>query len=429
MIFTFFLQISTVSDKKLRYIIIGDNMNVFEMLLLNMVLISFPLLVYILYIVENKNISKSEKDIFFDFILISSAFLVTRFGSYFENSLLTFFLGSVVFLSLVKKRYAVALILEGIVLCSYYSSISSIFYFLLVYMVIDFFAYFYHKYPNFKIPFFNVYLLFYSASFFLWFFLFDSKKIYYSFLLIMVYAILVKILTMIVVQGEKIMKTHVEFKELQKEQKIRLSLFKITHEIKNPVAVCKAYLDMFDVENIEHSKKYVPILRGEIERLLLLLQDFLLVNKSNMRYEIMDINMLLEEVSKNIQPLMDENKIHFKVDTIDDELFINGDYNRLSQVMVNILKNSVEANAKNITLRTHLTNEVLEVYVDDNGEGIDSTIASKIYEPFYTTKPRGSGLGVSLSNEIICAHHGKLEYQSKIGFGTTVKITLPLYVF
>lgn len=225
------------------------------------------------------------------------------------------------------------------------------------------------------------------------------------------------------------MKTHVEFKELQKEQKIRLSLFKITHEIKNPVAVCKAYLDMFDVENIEHSKKYVPILRNEIERLLLLLQDFLLVNKANMRYEIMDINMLLEDVSKNIQPLMNENSILFKVDTIDDELFINGDYNRLSQVLVNILKNSIEAKAKKIILRTHLTNQALEVFVDDNGEGMDNEIATKIYEPFYTTKPRGSGLGVSLSNEIITAHQGTLEYSSKPGMGTSVKITLPLYLF
>ena len=234
---------------------------------------------------------------------------------------------------------------------------------------------------------------------------------------------------MIVTQGEHIMKTHIAFKELQKEQKIRLSLFKITHEIKNPVAVCKAYLDMFDVDNKEHAKKYIPILQNEIERLLLLLQDFLLVNKSNMRYEIMDINMLLEDVSKNIQPLMDENHITFCVDTIDDELFINGDYNRLSQVMVNILKNSVEAQAKKITLRTNLTSQALEVFVLDNGQGMDSEIVSKIYEPFYTTKPRGSGLGVSLSSEIINAHHGSIEYSSKVGLGTSVKITLPLCIF
>lgn len=403
-------------------------MNIFEMLLLNMILISFPLLLYIIYIVANKNISKSEKNIFLDFILVSSAFLITRYGNYLENALLPFFLGTIIFLAFLKKRDVVVILLEGILFLSYYKIESFLILLIVVYSIVDFLLLIYRKYPDLKIPFSKCYLVIYLISFF-FFFLLNTKDILYSFLLILVYAVLLKVLVMIVVQGEQIMRSHIEFKELQKEKRIRLSLFKITHEIKNPVAVCKAYLDMFDVENVEHAKKYVPILKNEIERLLLLLQDFLLVNKSNMRYEIMDINMLLEEVAKNIQPLMDENHIRFKVDTIDEELFINGDYNRLSQVMVNILKNSVEANAKNITLRTHLTNQVLEVYVDDNGSGIEEEIASKIYEPFYTTKPRGSGLGVSLSNEIICAHQGKLEYHSKTGIGTTVKITLPLYLF
>ncbi len=137
--------------------------------------------------------------------------------------------------------------------------------------------------------------------------------------------------------------------------------------------------------------------------------------------------MLIEDVSNNIQPLMHENRILFEVHTIEDELFINGDYNRLSQVIINVLKNSIEAKANNIVLRTYLTSEKLEVYVEDNGQGIEKENTSKIFEPFYTTKPRGSGLGVSLSNEIISAHHGKLEYFSQYGHGTRVKITLPLY--
>ena len=56
-------------------------------------------------------------------------------------------------------------------------------------------------------------------------------------------------------------------KEIEKQKQFQNSLFKITHEIKNPIAVCKGYLDMFDVNNQEHSKKYIPILKEEIERL------------------------------------------------------------------------------------------------------------------------------------------------------------------
>ncbi len=421
------MQISTFFDKKIRYIIVGDDMNVFEMLILNMVLISYPFLIYIIYILANKNISKQEKDAFLDFILVTSCFLITRYGIYFEGNLLSFFLGSIVFLSYFKNRFVISFLLQIVVLISCYPNITAIFYFIIVYAIIDGITFLYQKNENFKIPFIDTYLFFYSTSFLFWFLLFDFKNIFYSLLLIFVYIIMVKILTRIIVQGEKIMKTHLEFKELQKEQQIRLSLFKITHEIKNPVAVCKAYLDMFDVEKVEHSRKYVPIIKNEIERLLLLLQDFLLVNQANMKYEIMDVNMLLEDVSNNIQPLMIENSILFEVHTMDDELFINGDYNRLSQVIINVLKNSIEAKANNIVLRTYLTNKELEVYVEDNGQGIEKENANKIFEPFYTTKPRGSGLGVSLSKEIITAHHGKLEYFSQYGYGTRVKITLPLY--
>ena len=225
------------------------------------------------------------------------------------------------------------------------------------------------------------------------------------------------------------MKNHADFKELQKEQQIRLSLFKITHEIKNPVAVCKAYLDMFDVTNLEHAKKYVPILRNEIERLLLLLQDFLLVNKANLNYEIMDVSMLLEEVTKEISPYMKEKQVSFHTDILEDELFINGDYLRLSQVLINLLKNSIEAKSKEIHLWTNLTNQSLEVYIEDNGEGMKEEVMKRMMEPFYTTKRKGTGLGVSLSNEIVLAHQGKLEYRSKVGVGTRVKITLPLYLW
>ncbi len=403
-------------------------MNVFEMLILSLILISYPLLIYILYIVANKNISKEEKGSLFDFVLISSSFLVLHYSQYFEKVLLTFFLGGIVFLALFKKKLLISLLLESICIVSSVPDYQSVLYFLGFYLVLNLLYFFYLKYQNTRFSFFQTYLFLYSSSFFLWVILFYQSYVPFSFLYIAVFVVLMNLLRLLLVQGEKMMKNHLEFQELQKEKQIRLSLFKITHEIKNPVAVCKAYLDMFDVENPEHAKKYVPIMKEEIERLLLLLQDFLLVNKANMKYEVMDVNMLLEDVSKKIKPLMDENHIQFLVDTIDDELLINGDYNRLNQVMVNILKNSVEANAKKITLKTHLTSKVLEVYVTDNGEGISQEVLKRMREPFYTTKPRGTGLGVSLSNEIIDAHSGKMEYSSKIGTGTSVKITLPLYI-
>ena len=75
-------------------------------------------------------------------------------------------------------------------------------------------------------------------------------------------------------QCENTIDLNVSLKELEKEKELRKSLFKITHEIKNPIAVCKGYLDMFDYNNKEHSERYIPIIKQEIDRTLTLMNDF-----------------------------------------------------------------------------------------------------------------------------------------------------------
>jgi len=125
--------------------------------------------------------------------------------------------------------------------------------------------------------------------------------------------------------SKKILSINMTLKELEQEKQIRLSLFKITHEIKNPIAVCKGYLDMMNVKDQKQVERYIPILKSEIERLLSLLQDFLLINKSNLDLDIMDMNMLIEETMDKLNPLLEENNIKLNLNLIDDEIYINGD--------------------------------------------------------------------------------------------------------
>ena len=86
-------------------------------------------------------------------------------------------------------------------------------------------------------------------------------------------------------------------------------LFQITHEIKNPIAVCKGYLDMFDVNNKEHAVKYIPIMKEEISRTLYLLEDFLSMNRLKVHKEIVDINIEEMSTDKVIAKLYKELKI------------------------------------------------------------------------------------------------------------------------
>ncbi len=97
-------------------------------------------------------------------------------------------------------------------------------------------------------------------------------------------------------------------------------------------------------------------------------------------------------------------------------MFVFGDYNRLNQVIINIVKNSIEAIPDEkkgwIKMYTRLNKNNITTYIEDNGSGISKENMQKIMEPFFTTKCNGTGLGLSLSSEIIKAHKGEMVISS-----------------
>ena len=95
-----------------------------------------------------------------------------------------------------------------------------------------------------------------------------------------------------------------------------------------------------------------------------------------------------------------------------------------------MVKNSMEAieGSGKIEIVTRLSKDYYYVEISDNGCGMDMETLSHVKEMFYTTKVKGTGLGVSLSNEIIIAHGGSIEYSSKEGVGTKVVVSLPISV-
>ena len=218
-----------------------------------------------------------------------------------------------------------------------------------------------------------------------------------------------------------------EIKELEREKEIKNSLFKLTHEIKNPLSVCKGYLDMLDINNQTKLNKYIPIVKQEINRSLNIMNDFLEYSKIKIKKEIIDISVLLDDVYDSFKILNKSHHIKLKYNEKDDEMYINGDYDRLKQVLLNLLKNSQEAIVDKgiITIDSKIKDNKYVIIVEDNGVGMDKETLKQIKNLFYTTKKCGSGIGVSLSQEIIRAHGGTLNYFSKLNQGTKVEIELP----
>ena len=232
-------------------------------------------------------------------------------------------------------------------------------------------------------------------------------------------------------KGESIMNLNTAIKELEKEKVLRTSLFKLTHEIKNPLAVCKGYLDMLDLNNKDKILKYIPIIKGEIERTLTLMDDYLDYTKVKIQKEEVDIYLLLNDIIESLELFFKENEINLEYLVPDDELYLRVDYNRIKQVIVNILKNATEARDINkkeliIKIRTRVTKNYFKIIIEDNGIGMDKDVLEQVTDLFFTTKKNGTGLGTSLSKEIIELHGGKIKYLSEVGIGTTVIINLPI---
>ena len=374
-----------------------------DQILFNIIILLFPLIIYLFYCTYKSDINKEQNKLYLDLSLLSSLYLLIIYNKG-SSAFIVLFNIPLIF-AFIKKITFVSIVSTLIILTKYIEA--NIYIHLIEYLLYYLIYIFYQK---------NILNLFLIINFIFNFNLITS----------VIFTITTYLVIFLYKKGEDIIKLHMNLKELEKETQLRTSLFKITHEIKNPIAVCKSYLDMFDINNKDHVR-YIDILKEEMDKILLLLQDFLAMNKIKIKKEILDINLLLEDVIGQFELILKEKNIKFKYNICDDEVFIEGDYNRLNQVLINMIKNSIEAIEKNGVISIdYKIDKNFKIIIEDNGIGIPKEELEKIKEPFYTTKKNGTGLGVSLSIEIINAHNGKLDYEI-LKKGTRVTIELPIY--
>ena len=389
----------------------------------------FPLLLSTLYIIYARSLGKNERFLFIDIAIIFTGYLLVVS----QPKEIMLIASLPILIALLEKREITSICGAIILIFSY----RSIFNFNIIYLILEYviiilatIPYILKKISKYHIA--IIYTILNLITFWILIYIkqINTLEIEQIISISLTFIGAVSIFMFMYDKCKEASKLFMSIKEIEESKQIKETLFKISHEIKNPLAVCKGYLDMYDYTNKEHNKKYVAIVKSEIEKTLIILQDFLNLTKTNLKKEILDINCLIEDCLDNIELLLTSNNIKVKKELLDDEIYINGDYNRLHQVFVNVIKNSVEAmeesEEKKILIRTTIISNYILIEIKDTGKGIDKELLEKIQEPFFTTKKNGTGLGVPLSIEIINAHGGKLEFKTQDNKGTTVKITLPL---
>lgn len=411
-------------------------MDAINILLVNVFILLCPLVINLFYFAHAQNIEKEQSNTFLDFSLLSSLYLFYSHCRIENNMDFIVMLNIPLIIAFIKNRNFVSIIMSIFIIFIYEANEPISLGILMGEYIIYYIVYLMSsKNKKREALIISVAVILKSLITLANLFIFKDYNLFQAIshiIIIIIFAAVTYLILYIFQMGEDIIKLHMTAKELEQDKQIRDSLFKITHEIKNPIAVCKSYLDMFDFNNEEH-EKYIPIVREEIDRTLLLLQDFLAMNRIKVQKEILDINMLLEDVVSQFDTVMKSKNIKFNYEIIDDEIYIEGDYNRLSQVLLNIIKNSIEAIDENKVPEINLSSEIfknkIKITIFDNGVGIEPEHLKRIKEAFYTTKKNGTGLGVSLSCEIIEAHNGTIEFTSKKYEWTEVEITLPIIDF
>ncbi|MBM6616479.1 ATP-binding protein [Bacillus suaedaesalsae] len=205
----------------------------------------------------------------------------------------------------------------------------------------------------------------------------------------------------------------------------------IAHEIRNPITAIKGFIQLLNSENMG-SKAYFEIINSEIKRIEIILKELMVLAKpTKQSFEKVNLKQLLDQVVILMEPQALLNNIQIEKGYSFNNLWIMGDENQLKQVLINYIKNAIEAmpNGGNLKLDGAIINEhSVQIAIIDHGDGIPKDILKRIGEPFFTTKEHGTGLGMLVSHQIIEEHKGTITIKSSDN-GTSIYVQMPLALF
>lgn len=204
----------------------------------------------------------------------------------------------------------------------------------------------------------------------------------------------------------------------------------IAHEIKNPLGIIKGSLDILKKNTDEANRNLmIHYIEDEISRLNRLVENFLkFARPMNPKFMLLELNSMLKdvvdkfEVQYNALPNVIQNRIS------KDTTMVYADRDLLTRALSNIIENSFDAidSQGKISISSYSEADTWVVVVEDNGNGIDPNIVEKIFDPFYTTRTKGTGLGLAFALQAIKAHKGKINVKPSNTKGTIFSIELPI---
>lgn len=209
----------------------------------------------------------------------------------------------------------------------------------------------------------------------------------------------------------------------------------VAHEIKNPLGSISIHIQLIQRSLVasctgsEKIDKYLSVVHEEIDRLNHIVLDFLFaVRPMDIQIREADINLLISELISFMKPEMEQAGIGINLNYETESFFLPFDERYMKQALLNLIKNAQAAilGPGTITIKTSALPSEFLIEVCDSGTGIGEDDLPKIFEPYFTTRDSGSGLGLTMVYKIVKEHNGEISVRSTVGEGSCFTISLPL---
>ncbi|HWP68327.1 MAG TPA: ATP-binding protein, partial [Rectinemataceae bacterium] len=209
----------------------------------------------------------------------------------------------------------------------------------------------------------------------------------------------------------------------------------VAHEINNPLGSISIRIQLLEklIRSEEPDKatmfKHVDVIKEEMDRLKHIVVDFLFaVRPMDIQLLREDLAPILEEIADFIQPEAEKKGIEIKVSIEKDLPSILLDKRHIKQALLNLIQNAMAAMPDGGTLgvSAEYSGDEVRISISDTGTGIPEELLTKIFEPYFTTKKNGTGLGLTITYKIVKEHSGDISLESKEGKGSTFTIHLPV---
>lgn len=202
----------------------------------------------------------------------------------------------------------------------------------------------------------------------------------------------------------------------------------VAHEIRNPLTSLKGLVQLLQMEDEKH-QLYYKIMIDELNRINHIVSELLLLAKpQQIKFTEADLQVILHDVISLLKTEASLHNIQIEFEVLSHPVMIECEPNQLKQLFINIVKNAIEASSAGDTVSITLQNDDnnITVLVKDQGVGISKELLERIGEPFYSSKEKGTGLGMTVSFKIVQSHNGTINFKSEPDKGTEVIVQLPI---